>query len=61
MTMTIKISLVDINHLNTTIGENKAENNNVVNEQETIENNKVRRYRTQLDTNLKFDKMTTIR
>ena len=28
------------------IGENKAENNNVVNEQETIHNHKVCRYRS---------------
>ena len=44
--MTMKISLLDINHLNTMIGENKAENNNVVNEQETIHNHKVCRYRS---------------
>ena len=37
--MTMKISLFDINHLNTMIRENKAEKNNVVNEQETIQNN----------------------
>ena len=36
MTMTMKISLSDINHLNTMIGGNKDEKNNVVNEQETI-------------------------
>ena len=35
MTMTMKISLFDINHLNTMIRKNKAEKNNVVNEQET--------------------------
>ena len=45
MTMTMKISLFDINHLNTMIRENKAENNNVVNEQETIQNNIKCRYR----------------
>ena len=33
-----KISLFDINYLNTMIGDNKAEKNNVVNEQETIQN-----------------------
>ena len=37
--MTLTISLFDINHLNTMIRENKAEKNNVVNEQETIQNN----------------------
>ena len=37
--MTMKISLFDINNLNTRIEENEAENNNVVNEQETIQNN----------------------
>ena len=31
----MKISLFDINHLNTMIRENQAEKNNVVNEQET--------------------------
>ena len=41
MTMTMKISLFDINHLR----ENKAEKNNVVNEQETIQNNIKCRYR----------------
>ena len=45
MTMTMKISLFDINHLNTMIRENKAEKNNVVNEQETIQNNIKCRYR----------------
>ena len=45
MIMIMKISLFDINHLNTVIGENKAENNNVVNEQETIPNRTVCRYR----------------
>ena len=45
MTMTIKISLFDINHLNTMIRENKTEKNNVVNEQETIQNNIKCRYR----------------
>ena len=39
MTMTMKTSLFDINHLNTMIRENKAEKNNVVIEQETIQNN----------------------
>ena len=45
--MTMKISLFDINHLNTMsmIRENKAEKNNVVNEQETIQNNIKCRYR----------------
>ena len=44
--MTMKISLLDINHLviNAMIGENKAEKINVVNEQGTIQNNKVCRY-----------------
>ena len=37
--MAMKISLFDINHLNTMISENKVEKNNVVNEQETIQNN----------------------
>ena len=41
MTITMKISLFDINHLNTMIRENKAEKNNVVNEQETIQNNMI--------------------
>ena len=41
----MKISLFDINHLNTMIRENKAEKNNVVNEQETIQNNIECRYR----------------
>ena len=40
MTMTTKISLFDINHLNTIIGENKLKNN-VVSEQETIQNNNI--------------------
>ena len=35
----MKISLFDINHLNTMIRENKPKKNNVVNEQETIQNN----------------------
>ena len=39
MTMTRKISLFDINHLNTMIRENKAEKINVVNDQEIIQNN----------------------
>ena len=39
MTMTIKIRLFDNNQLNTMIREKKAEQNNVVNEQETIQNN----------------------
>ena len=46
MTMTMKISLFDINYLNTMIRENKAEKNNVVNEQETIQNNIKCRYRS---------------
>ena len=45
MTMTMKISLFDINHLNTMIRKNKAEKNNVVNEQETIQDNIKCRYR----------------
>ena len=45
MTMTMKISLFDINHLNTMKRENKAEKNNVVNEQETTQNNIKCRYR----------------
>ena len=45
MIMTMKISLFDINYLNTMIRENKAEKNNVVNEQETIQNNIKCRYR----------------
>ena len=45
MTMTMKTSLFDINHLNTMIRENKTEKNNVVNEQETIQNNIKCRYR----------------
>ena len=32
----MKISLFDIDHLNTMIGDNKAEENNVVSEQDTI-------------------------
>ena len=40
-TITMKISLYDINHLKTMTGGNKAEKNNVVNEQETIQNNKM--------------------
>ena len=43
--MTMKISLFDINHFNTMIRKNKAEKNNVVNEQETIQNNTECRYR----------------
>ena len=43
--MTMKISLFDINHLNTMIRENKNEKNNVVNEQQTIQNNIECRYR----------------
>ena len=43
--MTMKISLFDIKHLNSIIRENKAEKNNVVNEQETIQNNIECRYR----------------
>ena len=45
MKMTMKISLFDINHLNTMIRENKTEKNNVVNEQETIQNKIKCRYR----------------
>ena len=45
LAMTMKISLFDINHLNTMIRENKTEKNNVVNEQETIQNNIKCRYR----------------
>ena len=46
MTRTMKISLFDINYLNTMIRENKTEKkNNVVNEQETIQNNIECRYR----------------
>ena len=45
MTMTIQTSLFDINPINTMTGDNKAEKNNVVNEQETIQNNKICRYR----------------
>ena len=41
----MKISLIDINNLNTMIGENIAEKNNVFNEQETLQNNKECRYR----------------
>ena len=40
-----EISLFDIHHLNTMIRENTAEKNNVVNEQETIQNNIECRYR----------------
>ena len=36
MTMTMKIILFDMNHLNTMIGENKLIKNNVLNEQGTI-------------------------
>ena len=43
--MTMKISLFNTIHLNTMIGENKAEKNNVVNGQETIQNNIECRYR----------------
>ena len=35
--LTMKISLIGINHLNTMIRENKAEKNNVINEQETTD------------------------
>ena len=45
MTMTMKISLFNINNLNTMIRENKAEKYNVLNEQETIQNNIECRYR----------------
>ena len=44
MTMTMKISVFDINHLNT-IRKNKAEKNNVVTKQETIQDNIECRYR----------------
>ena len=40
----MNVSLFDTNHLNTMIGENKAENI-VVNEQEAIQNNMECRYR----------------
>ena len=43
--MTLKISIFDINHLNTMLRENKADKSNVVNEQETIQNNIECRYR----------------
>ena len=39
MTMTMEISLFDIIYLNTMIREDNAKKNNVVNEQETIQNN----------------------
>ena len=52
MTMTMKISLFDINHLNTMIRENKTEKNNVVNEQETIQNNIKCRYRRPTPQNI---------
>ena len=42
---TLTILQFDINHLNTMIRKNKAEKNNVVNEQETIQNNIKCRYR----------------
>ena len=45
LTITMKISLLDINHLNTILREIKAEKDNVVNELETMQNNKVCRYR----------------
>ena len=35
--LTMKISLFGINHLSTMIRENKAEKNNVINEQETTD------------------------
>ena len=41
----MKISLFDINNLNTMIRENKAEKNNVVNKQETRQNDIECRYR----------------
>ena len=41
----IRSYFIDINHLNTIVRENKAEKNNVVNEQETIQNNIKCRYR----------------
>ena len=37
VTVTMQISLVVINHLNTMIGKNRTEKNIVVNEQETIQ------------------------
>ena len=43
--MTMKLSLFDINHLNTMIRDNNAEKNNVVNDQETIQSKKVCRSR----------------
>ena len=45
ITMTLKISLFDINLLNTMLRENKTEKNNVVNEEEIIPNNIECRYR----------------
>ena len=45
LTITMKISLLDINHLNTIPREIKAEKDNVVNELETMQNNKVCQYR----------------
>ena len=44
MTMTMKIRLFDINHLNTMIGENKLKKNNVFNEQETIQRMSISQY-----------------
>ena len=37
MTMIMKITLLDIIHINTMIGKNIAEKNNVVNELQTIQ------------------------
>ena len=45
MTMTMKICIFHNNHLNTMIGKIKPKTNNVVNEQETIQNNIECRYR----------------
>ena len=58
MTMTMKISLFDINHLNTMIRKNKAEKNNVVNEQETIQNNIKCRYRRPTHMSFCFTNLT---
>ena len=44
MTMTMKFSSFDINHINTMIGEKELKNN-VVNEQGTMQNNIECRYR----------------
>ena len=45
LTITMKISLLDINHLNAILREIKAEKDNVVNELETMQNKTVCRYR----------------